>query len=133
MELWNDREVERLVKSSCNDPSPAQRIVPVTFLMIMKNLIQVNSIQNKAEYFQDDVDFYLAQYDMDATLNIITEERHQKINGFFTYVRLRPHDVTRISRGHISRSKIHEPINLYRLKCPSISSVVTPPHLPPGR
>ena len=62
MELWKDREAERWVKSSCNDPSRAQRIVPITFLMIMKNLIQVNSTQNKAEYFQDDVDFYLAQY-----------------------------------------------------------------------
>ena len=30
--------------------------------MIMTNLIQVNSIQTEAEYFQDDVDFYLAQY-----------------------------------------------------------------------
>lgn len=62
MELWKDREVERWVKSSCNDPSRAQRIVPITFLMIMRNLIQVNSTQNKAEYFQDDVDLYLAQY-----------------------------------------------------------------------
>ena len=61
-ELWKDREAERWVKSSYNDPSRAQRIVPITFLMIMKNLIRVNSIQTKAEYFQDDVDFYLAQY-----------------------------------------------------------------------
>ena len=45
-----------------DDPSRAQRIVPITFLMIMKNLIRVNSIQTEAEYFQDDVDFYLAQY-----------------------------------------------------------------------
>ena len=65
MELWKDREAERWVKSSCNDPSRAQRIVPITFLMIMRNLIQVNSTKNKAEYFQDDVDLwdlYLAQY-----------------------------------------------------------------------
>ena len=62
MELWKDREAERWVKSSGNDPSRAQRIVPITFSMIMKNLIQVNSIQTEAEYFQDDVDFYLAQY-----------------------------------------------------------------------
>ena len=41
-ELWKDREAERWVKSSCNDPSRAQRIVPITFLMIMKNLIRVN-------------------------------------------------------------------------------------------
>ena len=61
-ELWKDREAERWVKSSYNDPSRAQRIVPITFLMIMTNLIQVNSIQTEAEYFQDDVDFYLAQY-----------------------------------------------------------------------
>ena len=39
MELWKDWEAERWVKSSCDDPSRVQRIVPVTFLMIMKNLI----------------------------------------------------------------------------------------------
>ena len=30
-ELWKDREAERWVKSSYNDPSRAQRIVPITF------------------------------------------------------------------------------------------------------
>ena len=129
MELWKDREAERWVKSSWNDPSRAQRILPVTFLMITKTLIQVNSNQTKAEYFQDDVDFYLAQYACDTY--IITEERHHKISGFVTYVR--PHDVTRNSRGHIPRTKIHKPITRYRLNCPSIPSVVTPPHLQPDR
>ena len=59
MELWKDWEAERWIKSSCYDPSRAQKIAPVIFLMIMKNLIQVNSIQTKAEYFPDDVDFWM--------------------------------------------------------------------------